>query len=432
MRLALTLLTCTVVALSTTTSYAVPSPEGTPDHGLVQEVIAEPRPGTSPTGGTGALGLTSAKVRRDASGFTGVPSDTPTTSLTGTHAGSVATDGSREGLAASSYPAALTATGTRNVYVALVIPKGGRADRSMTDAKVRKSVAAASAYWSQQTGGKVTLKVAQRTGWYRSAFTCSDVYGMWSEAQRRMPKSTKAMSSLLVVTPTASSDSPGCPYGFATVGHGSDPGSAYVTELAPTLVTHELGHNLGLNHAGALTCGTKADGAYARGWPATCRLQEYDDLFDVMGFSGPGFGEGNLNGPHVHALGLDHRAVLTVTRSMNVSLNPLSRIGTRRVLRIVERGGAVYFVEWRTASGRDAVASRSEWTPQLGVRILRPDPREKSSTGSLELDATPGGSGAPYARSLPKGRTFVSATGRTRVTFVKTTARTAVLTVRLR
>jgi hypothetical protein len=87
----------------------------------------------------------------------------------------------------------------------------------------------------------------------------------------------------------------------------------------------------------------------------------------------------------------------------------LSTTTDNRTLKITDAGGVNYFVEYRTDSGRDAVAAVNPWHPAWGVRVLREDPMAPASAGSYELDATPTGSAEDYNRSIPVGGIFTAA-----------------------
>ena len=90
------------------------------------------------------------------------------------------------------------------------------------------------------------------------------------------------------------------------------------------------------------------------------------------------------------------------------SPGPTGTSGARRAVRVVERSGQVYYVEYRINSGRDRVATRNRFKPALGVRVLRRNP---AGGGALVLDATPSRKNTDYANSLAVGRGFTTASG---------------------
>src|SRR4051794_36415649 len=59
---------------------------------------------------------------------------------------------------------------------------GYSADSRVTTADLTAQVAKASAFWSRQTGGRVTLKVVKAVGWTRLSAGCDDPDALWAEA----------------------------------------------------------------------------------------------------------------------------------------------------------------------------------------------------------------------------------------------------------
>ena len=316
--------------------------------------------------------------------------------------------------------AAAAPTGVHRVYVAIVRPRGVASDKALTKASAAAAVRRAASYWRGQTGGRVRFQVAAVKAPYVSAHRCTaGVARLWAEALERFDVPTGRGAHLMLFAPRAAVGQ-GCDYGLGTIGGTGGPGLTFVTETAQSLVAHELGHNLGLRHAGALHCRGRQDARLRGGrWPSACRREEYGDLLDVMGYSGRAYGEGNLNAVNLHAMGLLPGAVRTIGSPgrYRVRVRPLSASPrSTRAVRIVERSGQVYFVEYRTNTGRDRAARRNRHRPALGVRVLRLNPQ--GSGGALVLDATPS-RGNDYANNLAPGRRFTSASGRLTVRVVR-------------
>ena len=331
-----------------------------------------------------------------------------------------ASDGTNNVLSASTIsapaPAAAAISPVHQVYVALVRPTGVPADASLSDASARAMVSRVSQYWASQTGGKVSFATAAVQS-YASAKPCSDTYGMWSEAQARMPAASEAGRHLVVVAPTGADDY-GCAYGLGTVGAVESSGNkVFVSGLNQSLLAHELGHNLGLRHSNGLRCGTAQDRPRSGTTFPGCTPEPYDDLFDVMGYSGTNFGEGNLNAVHLDGMNLLPGAIRRIPANSPVTtvrIPPLSAaLSTStvgRTLKVTDPNGANYFVEYRTNSGRDTVASRNYFSPSWGVRVMRDDPAAPPSAGSYELDASPTSlASADYNRAIPLNGTFTAA-----------------------
>jgi hypothetical protein len=332
-----------------------------------------------------------------------------------------ATDGTKRVLSASTISASVAAAISptpQHVFVGLVLPLSLAADASITVASARAMVAKVSGYWSSQTGGQVSFDTAQVLA-YHSAYRCGSTYSMWDH---------------LVLVAPGGADNHGCDYGLSTIGAVEATGNeVFVSGLDQSLLAHELGHNLGLYHANSLRCRGSQDLPRVGLLFPGCQANAYDDLFDVMGYSGTNYGEGSLNAVHLDGMHLLPHAVRKIPANSGVTtvrITPLSTTTDNRTLKITDPGGANYFVEYRTNSGRDAVAGRNPWHPSWGVRVLRDDPNAPPSAGSYELDATPTSLGmSDYNRSIPVGGTFTVASKKVTIKLNEEDASGATLTI---
>ncbi|MDO8429159.1 MAG: LamG-like jellyroll fold domain-containing protein [Candidatus Daviesbacteria bacterium] len=156
--------------------------------------------------------------------------------------------------------------------------------------------------------------------------------------------------------------------GWGTVG--GNPSEAYIvidpinfTAMGMRTVVHELGHNLGLNHANNLLCGSKSIDVYTN-----CFESEYGDPFDAMGSSGAY----HLSGPHKDQLGwLDNARIQSISQSGTYKVSPLEVDNNETHVLIVPKTDTdqFYYIEYRQPIGYDS-SLRSEGTSGVQVRIL--------------------------------------------------------------
>ena len=159
--------------------------------------------------------------------------------------------------------------------------------------------------------------------------------------------------------------------GLAEVGgsHVWTNGSFVVPVLA-----HELGHNLGLYHAGGLSC-TSSGAPAPMGDSCSIdrvhyQLPQYADPFDAMG-NAPVLRQMNME--HKLALGvLPDTAVRTIVASGTYQLAPMETLtGSVELLILPRPGGGHYYVEYRQPIG---VFDSQSWPSPPGVLIHTESP----------------------------------------------------------
>jgi chitodextrinase len=182
------------------------------------------------------------------------------------------------------------------------------------------------------------------------------------------------------------------------------------------VLAHELGHNLGLAHAGGLSCTASGVPVPVGGSCSIDRvnygLPQYADPFDAMG-NAPVLRQMNME--HKLALGvLPPSAVQTVVASGVYHLAPMEALGPAvELLRLAKPGGGTYFVEYRWPAGvfdsqgggiPAGVLVHTE-SPDMAVP-LAPDYGD-SDTALVDMHPDPGFPASQWANAaMSVGQTF--------------------------
>lgn len=317
---------------------------------------------------------------------------------------------------------------TRRITYMEVTPRGVVRNDPVTTNQATAHVAGADSFWRDNSRSTLKVGVPTIRAHYTSPYSCADdPFALWSHAAERVGWSPAPNSSLVLVLPRDAYNR-GCSWGLGTIGQGpNDWGLVYSSSLSVHTLAHELGHNMSLGHADSLWCTGRSDASVSTStgrWSNGCVEEAYGDFLDVMGpdVNRPA---AMLSSPQAVRVGtLETAATTTIgTGTRSVTLKPLSgRAGLRTAVVKNAANGVTYYVEYRTASGRDAGVATQQ---RPGVRVLRHNGYLGSS---VVLDATPTG-GRDGDMVLSAGRTLTTYDGRITITTVSTSSTQAVVRI---
>lgn len=163
-------------------------------------------------------------------------------------------------------------------------------------------------------------------------------------------------SRLIIVSP-----SDGCWIAISTLGQRSRPTSdgwvmfstAWIggnSAYEDDMITHEFGHNLGLNHANFIDCGNNS---FTVNPTQDCSIYEYGDWFDVMGSYGR---YGHMNASSKDYIGwFDPSDIKIASESGNYTIEPIENSSTGlKSIKFQHSTNQYFYIEYRQPIGYDA------------------------------------------------------------------------------
>jgi hypothetical protein len=294
---------------------------------------------------------------------------------------------------------AVEPAGRRRVLVMLV---QWTAPDAVTPASAAAQVGpTADAWFTEASLGRMGTQ-ATVTPWLAiPASSCADYYGILArarEAARARGLDPAAYDHEMVYFPRDER----CPSwaGMAEVGGRV----SWINGVLDTRVTvHELGHNLGLRHAGSLACrDTGGTPVVLDPRAGACTHEEYGDAFDAMGGSGHA---AHFSASAKHGLGWLDGRIETVTADASLTLAPVAAPAGLQGA-VIPATARSYWLEFRRPQGLDAFMTAYPGITD-GVLIRAQAP----SAGTQLLDLRPGLPGAFGDAALPVGRTWTTPEG---------------------
>lgn len=187
--------------------------------------------------------------------------------------------------------------------------------------------------------------------------------------------------------------------------------------MSRSVISHELGHNLGLGHANVLQC---EDGGTPKQISSTCTSNEYADPFENMGLAGRQFS--GVSRQLIGALDPSQTALVTTSQTVTLESSSVPGAGVRSIE--IPRAGTsdVWFVEMRSTAGYDTFPSGSNVTQGVLIRKRTEEPYFMTDTDLI--DANPQTTTPNDAAFVP-GQSFTDPTGKITIAVLSRSGNTA-------
>ncbi|MGD8151074.1 hypothetical protein [Ornithinimicrobium sp. Y1694] len=255
-------------------------------------------------------------------------------------------------------PAPVSQLGAHRVLIAPIYI-GATPPSTPTTTQFRRLIADTSTYLSTTTNGQISLVEHQVRPWLKvNATDCNSLYtqvfGQTLPAQVAGTLAKGEANHIVFYTPDI-----GCPFaGMATVNVGAAGWPVVWLHADATVSTHahELGHNMGLGHSGALEC-TNSAGQVVVGLSATCTNRTYEDVYDMMSAPMTDISTGipgELAAYHQRRLGTMTSAAVPRVGAGTHTLRPLSSSTGVRGLEVPITSTRTLHLEYRTPHRADS------------------------------------------------------------------------------